>query len=109
MRTGLIAPPWLPVPPPSYGGTEAVVGNLACGLQALGHEVVLFTVGESTCPVPCQYLYQSGAEPMGAGVKEAAHVLAAYEALSGVDVIHDHTLLGPLLASRRGLVTRRSW
>ena len=103
MRMGLIAPPWLPVPPPSYGGTEAVVGNLACGLQALGHEVVLFTVGESTCPVPRQYLYQSAAEPMGAGVKEAAHVLAAYEALSGVDVIHDHTLLGPLLASRRGL------
>ena len=103
MRVGLIAPPWVPVPPPSYGGTEAVVDNLARGLQALGQKVALFTVGESTCPVPRQYLYQSAAEPMGAGVKEAAHVLAAYEALSGVDVIHDHTLLGPLLASRPGL------
>jgi len=95
MRVGLIAPPWVPVPPPSYGGTEIVVDNLARGLQALGHEVVLFTVGESTCPVPRQYLYQSAAEPMGAGVKEAAHVLAAYEALSGVDVIHAAPRPGP--------------
>jgi glycosyltransferase involved in cell wall biosynthesis len=103
MRIGLIAPPWLPVPPPAYGGTEVVVDNLARGLQALGHEVVLFTVGESTCPVPRQYLYPSAVKPIGTGVKEAAHVLAAYEALSGMDVIHDHSVLGPLLASRRGL------
>jgi glycosyltransferase involved in cell wall biosynthesis len=103
MRVGLIAPPWLPVPPPAYGGTEVVVDNLARGLQALGHEVVLFTIGQSTCPVPRQYLYQSAVEPMGAGVKEAAHVLAAYEALCDVDVIHDHSVLGPLLAGRRGL------
>ena len=47
MRVGLIAPPWLPVPPPAYGGTEAVVDNLTRGLRALGHEVVPFTVGES--------------------------------------------------------------
>jgi len=72
MRIGLIAPPWLPVPPPAYGGTEVVVDNLARGLQALGHEVVLFTVGDSTCPVPRQYLYRSAVAPMGAGVKEAA-------------------------------------
>ena len=24
LRIGLIAPPWIPVPPPAYGGTEAV-------------------------------------------------------------------------------------
>ena len=28
MRVGVIAPAWLPVPPPSYGGTEAVVDLL---------------------------------------------------------------------------------
>ncbi len=37
MRIGLIAPPWVPVPPPAYGGTEAMVDNLARGLAALGH------------------------------------------------------------------------
>ena len=28
MRIGLIAPPWVPVPPEGYGGTEAVVDTL---------------------------------------------------------------------------------
>ena len=100
MRIGLIAPPWVPVPPPAYGGTEVVVDNLARGLRRLGHEVLLFTVGESTCPVPRDSLYPTAVRPMGAGCSEAAHALAAYEALRDVDIIHDHTLLGPLLAAR---------
>jgi len=100
MRIGLIAPPWVPVPPVGYGGTEVVVDNLARGLQDLGHEVRLFTVGESTCPVSRDWLYQTAVEPMGTSVEEAAHVLAAYEALTEVDLIHDHTVLGPLLATR---------
>ncbi len=99
MRIGLIAPPWVPVPPPAYGGTEVVIDNLARGLQELGHEVRLFTIGESTCPVPREYLYSAPAEPIGLDVPEAAHVLAAYEALADTDLIHDHTMLGPLLAS----------
>ena len=103
MRIGLIAPPWIPVPPPAYGGTEEVIDNLARGLAALGHDVRLFTVGESTCPVPRQWLYWSPAEPMGDRFREAAHVLAAYQALADTDIIHDHTELGPLLAGRRGM------
>jgi glycosyltransferase involved in cell wall biosynthesis len=103
MRIGLIAPPWLPIPPPAYGGIEMVLDNLARGLEALGHDVRLFTVGQSTCPVPSEYLYQEPAEPIGEAVPEAAHVLAAYEALDDVDLIHDHTVLGPLLAGRAGL------
>jgi glycosyltransferase involved in cell wall biosynthesis len=103
MRIGLIAPPWIPVPPPAYGGTEEVIDNLARGLAALGRDVRLFTVGESTCPVPRQWLYWSPAEPMGDRFRETAHVLDAYQALAGVDIIHDHTELGPLLAGRRGI------
>ena len=104
MRIGLIAPPWIPVPPPGYGGTEEVIDSLARGLTALGHDVRLFTVGESTCPVPRQWLYRSPAEPMGDRFTEAAHVLAAYQALaSEVDIIHDHTDLGPVLAGQRGI------
>ncbi|HLY34769.1 MAG TPA: glycosyltransferase [Jatrophihabitantaceae bacterium] len=101
MRIGLIAPPWVPVPPPRYGGTEVVVDNLARGLHARGHDVELFTVGESTCPVRRDFLYPSAREPMGMCVDEAAHVVAAYEALAHVDLIHDHTVVGPLLASQR--------
>jgi glycosyltransferase involved in cell wall biosynthesis len=100
MKVGLIAPPWAPVPPVGYGGTEVVVDNLARGLQAVGHEVRLFTVGDSACPVPMSHLYASAPHPIGTTVEEAAHVLAAYEAMGDVDVIHDHTVLGPLLAPR---------
>ena len=105
MRIGLIAPPWIPVPPPSYGGTEAVVDNLARGLAALGHDVALFTVGESTCPVTRFHRYPTAVEPMGNVAFELAHTLAAYDALAGVDVIHDHTLVGPLLGVAHGSAT----
>ena len=102
MRIGLIAPPWAPVPPIGYGGTEVVIDNLARGLTELGHDVRLFTVGESRCPVPRDWLYPTAAEPMGTSVEEAAHVLAAYQALAEVDLIHDHTILGPLLGTQAG-------
>lgn len=98
MRIGLIAPPWIPVPPPAYGGTEAVVDNLARGLADLGHDVLLFTVGESTSPVPRLHRYPTAVEPIGDVAHELAHTLSAYQALAGVDVIHDHTLAGPLLS-----------
>jgi glycosyltransferase involved in cell wall biosynthesis len=103
MRIGLIAPPWVPVPPPAYGGTEVVIDNLARGLQELGHEVRLFTVGESECPVPTDFLYPTAIAPIGVTVPETAHVLAAYESLADMDIIHDHTFLGPLISGLRGM------
>jgi glycosyltransferase involved in cell wall biosynthesis len=101
MRIGLVAPPWVPVPPPQYGGTEVVVDNLARGLSQRGHDVTLFTIGESTCDVARKWLFREAATPMGFGIHETAHALAAYDALAGLDVIHDHTVLGPLVASLR--------
>lgn len=106
MRIGLIAPPWVPVPPPAYGGTESVIANLALGLAARGHDVRLFTVGDSTSTVTRRHLYDAAAAPMGRSDLEAAHVLAAYDSFGGpdgVDVIHDHTVLGPLLGGRSGV------
>lgn len=102
MRIGLVAPPWAPVPPTGYGGTEVVVDNLARGLAALGHDVRLFSVGDSSCPVPRRHLYGTAPRPIGTSVEEAAHVLAAYDVMEDVDVIHDHTVLGPLLAPTPG-------
>lgn len=104
MRIGLIAPPWVRVPPLAYGGTELVVDTLARGLSRLGHEVALFTIGSSTCPVRTAYLYRDPPTPMGSSLYEAAHVLAASEMLAdfGADVIHDHTVLGPLLPTVDG-------
>lgn len=96
MRIGLIAPPWTPIPPPLYGGIELVVDQLARGFQAAGHDVLLFTTGESTCPVPRAHVLEV-AEGMRIGftVPELRHVLHAYEAVSECDVVHDHTVVGP--------------
>ena len=96
MRVGIISSPWISVPPPAYGGTEAMVDNLCRSLSDLGHHVRLATVGESTCPVDRVWHYQETPGPIGETMSEVVHVRAAYEALAGtVDVIHDHTTLGP--------------
>jgi glycosyltransferase involved in cell wall biosynthesis len=100
LRIGIVAPPWLSVPPLGYGGTEAVIDSLARGLDRAGHEVVLFATGDSTCPVERRSYWPEGVTPMGNILGETSHVLAAYEALGDCDVIHDHTLIGPLLTTR---------
>jgi glycosyltransferase involved in cell wall biosynthesis len=99
MRIGLIAPPWVPVPPPAYGGTEAVVDRLARGLVRAGHEVLLAAAANSTCPVT--KVGGTAAAAHGAPVffdtlTELRHVVTGYAAMRGVDVIHDHTVAGPL-------------
>jgi glycosyltransferase involved in cell wall biosynthesis len=51
MRIAQIAPPWIPVPPVTYGGTELMVNLLVRGLRDRGVEVSLFCSGDSTIPV----------------------------------------------------------
>jgi glycosyltransferase involved in cell wall biosynthesis len=99
VRIGLIATPWVPVPPPAYGGTEAVIDTLARGLKDAGHDVEMFTVGESTCDVKRSWLFDEPMEPMHDSIIESLHVEAAYRAFADVDVIHDHTAVGPFLGS----------
>ena len=85
MRIGLIAPPWVPVPPTRYGGIEAVIDRLARGLVRAGHEVLLAAPGNSTCPVP----HVPGAEDAVEGAPvcsdvntELRHVLMSYAAIT---------------------------
>jgi len=102
MRIGVIAPPWTPVPPPLYGGIELVVDELARGFQEAGHDVILFTTGDSTCPVPRRWvLNEAEGMRIGMAVPELRHVIGAYAALGDCDIVHDHTLAGPLLAAAR--------
>jgi glycosyltransferase involved in cell wall biosynthesis len=101
MRIGLIAPPWLPVPPPLYGGTEAVVDSLARGLVERGHDVLLFCTGDSTCPVPKAWVYdRAQRSSLGQVVIELRHVIAAYDTLIDRDIVHDHSVVGPMYADR---------
>jgi glycosyltransferase involved in cell wall biosynthesis len=101
MRIGIITPPWLPVPPPAYGGTESMLDRLARGLLEAGHDVQLFTTGDATCPVPrAHVLERAETARMGNSVPEIRHVFHAYEALADCDVVHDHTVVGPLYAAR---------
>ena len=95
LRIGIVAPPWLPVPPSGYGGTELMIDALCLGLTRLGHEVILFTLGTSTTPVEHRWLFAyMNPDRMGAAVEELRHVLAAYDSLTDVDIIHDHTVAG---------------
>lgn len=103
MRIGLIAPPWLQVPPPRYGGTEVVVDGLARGLAAAGHDILLAAPAGSTCPVPLvpdmpAPSFDSAATWSAAN--ELYHVARAYHALADVDLVHDHTVAGPFFRYR---------
>jgi glycosyltransferase involved in cell wall biosynthesis len=98
VRIALVAPPWVPVPPPSYGGTESVIDGLCRGLSSSGHEVFLYATGDSTTPVRRGAIFERavGVAPLRRE-DELRHVEAAYAFAADhhVDIIHDHTLLGP--------------
>jgi len=109
LRIAMIAPPWFELPPKGYGGTEAVVASLVDGLVRRGHDVTLVAAGEhrtratrfhAVYDVPPTSLLGT---PMPEVVvaAEAARVLETFE----VDVVHDHTLAGPLLARGRQIPT----
>ncbi|MDQ3978239.1 MAG: glycosyltransferase family 4 protein [Actinomycetota bacterium] len=101
MRIGIVSPPWAPVPPRLYGGIEQAIDGLARGFQAAGHEVLMFTTGDSTSQVPKKWLLAiSEGWRMGYTVPELRHVMAAYDELTDYDVIHDHSVLGPVYAER---------
>lgn len=103
MKIALIAPPWIPIPPPKYGGIELVVYNLAEGLTALGHEVILFAPYRSN--VSCRLMpYMENDAHFGldstietkAFVGELANKYSFAKAgQEKVDIIHCHTLVPP--------------
>ncbi|HJV98973.1 MAG TPA: glycosyltransferase family 4 protein [Arthrobacter sp.] len=102
MRIGLVAAPWIPIPPVGYGGIERVVDTLARGFIAEGHDVLLAAASDSTCPAPLvPGMRPSEPAELGFTLSELSHVIRAYDGLDGVDIIHDHTLAGPLAARRR--------
>lgn len=83
------------MPPQRYGGTEAVIDRLARGLVRAGHDVVLFTTGDSSCPVHRRWvLPRSVPNMINNSIVELRHVLSAYDAVADCDLVHDHTITG---------------
>src|SRR6476661_2490130 len=64
MRIALIAPPFIPVPPVEYGGTELFIAQLGEGLRAEGIEVVVYANGESTVGVETRWRYRESQWPI---------------------------------------------
>ena len=93
MRVALIAPPFLPVPPKKYGGTELFIAQLAEGLKAAGIDVVVYSNGESTVGVENRWLYKNQQWPISGEVfdnlQDFNHASwAISDAAADCDVIH---------------------
>ena len=50
VRIAIVSTPFVPVPPPRYGGTELVVDALSRALVRAGHDVTVFATGDSRAP-----------------------------------------------------------
>lgn len=105
MHVAMVAPPYFSVPPAAYGGIETVVADLVDALVARGHKVTL--IGAGSHSTRAQRFHPTSdvgpAHLLGEAMPEIVHaakVAAILDALD-VDVIHDHTMAGPLMARGR--------
>jgi glycosyltransferase involved in cell wall biosynthesis len=98
---GLLAPPWVAVPPPSYGGIEQVVATLGEGLVERGHEVIMVAApGSQLAGAEVVTPLTALPESMTQQSADWRHALAGADALADVDVLIDHSgPLGALLTS----------
>ena len=99
LRIAMLAPPWIAVPPPGYGGIEAVVALLCDELVARGHEVTLFAApGSRSAAIVRTPLEGTHADQIGSSLYDSDHVGAVYDAVEQAaaegqpfDVVHDHS------------------
>jgi glycosyltransferase involved in cell wall biosynthesis len=104
IRVALVAPPFIPVPPQKYGGTELFVAELALALQREGIEVVVYTNGESKLNLPLRWIYERAEWPIYGDLETNLKGLnhsswAASEAATDTDIIHFNSAPG-LVVSR---------
>jgi glycosyltransferase involved in cell wall biosynthesis len=98
MRIGLIASPFISVPPQGYGGTELFVANLAEGLVRQGTDVTVYANGESTVKAEVRWLFPRHEWPLSSeltGVtRELDHISwAVADAERNCDIIHVNSAL----------------
>jgi glycosyltransferase involved in cell wall biosynthesis len=109
MRIAMLAPPYFRVPPDGYGGIETIVGELVDALVERGHTITL--IGAGGHGTRAQHFLSTFDTPLAAQLgdpmPELVHAARAHAALANCDVqlVHDHTLAGPLLAQDRAVPT----
>jgi glycosyltransferase involved in cell wall biosynthesis len=94
----MLAPPWIAVPPPGYGGIEHVVGLLCRELVRRGHSVTLFAAPGTESPARVRSLLDSPKpDAIGEAIYEADHVARAFDEIDlaaakkePFAVVHDH-------------------
>lgn len=99
MRVGIIAAPFIPVPPKLYGGTELFIAHLAEGLVRRGIEAVVYSNGQSEVKAENRYLYSAMEWPVHTDVqaqfKDANHTAwAVHDAAASCDIIHLNNATG---------------
>jgi glycosyltransferase involved in cell wall biosynthesis len=99
LHIAMLAPPWIPVPPPGYGGIEFVVALLCDALVEQGHNVELFCAPGSSSSAKVHPLLEAAhPEHIERALFEADHTASAFAAFDAeietghaFDVIHDHS------------------
>ena len=97
-------PPWFEVPPKAYGGIEALAADLVEALIGRGHTVFMIGAGEDGTQADFRRTYEvAPSERIGEALPEILHSAWSNRHLGelDVDVIHDHSLAGPLTARGR--------
>jgi glycosyltransferase involved in cell wall biosynthesis len=88
LRIAQIAPPWIPIPPKQYGGTENVIYHLVEELIAQGHDVTLIAPGDSKTSAKLVSFFPKSL--LESGVPWTMHLKAFYHLQKAVDYIKEH-------------------
>jgi glycosyltransferase involved in cell wall biosynthesis len=94
MKIAHIAPPWIPIPPKNYGGTEVVIYNLVEELVAQGHDVTLFAPGDAKTSAKLVSFFPksliAGGVPWQSHLKAFYHLYKSLERAAEFDIVHTH-------------------
>lgn len=97
LRIAELILPWIALPPKRYGGTERIAHFLTEELVKRGHEVTLFSTGDSKTSAKLEFIFKKalGLQPdviktLGSSFYPLMHVANCFEMQDKFDIIHSH-------------------